>query len=69
MVEFGEDDLKNFNAEKAKLIKDKTLGEGEHKKEESKTSDEAKLLKSLFVTQVEDAIEDFEKEKDEEVEQ
>lgn len=63
-VEFGDDDLQNFNAEKSKLIKEKDMMEtGEKDK-----SEEAKLLKSLFVTQEEDAYEEFEKDKDVQIE-
>lgn len=36
-------------------------------KDESKKTDEEQLLKKLFVTQEEDAIAEFEKEKDEEL--
>jgi hypothetical protein len=45
-VEFGDGDLKNFNVEKGKLIKEKNMAE----REDGKDADEAKLLKSLFVT-------------------
>jgi len=64
-VEFGEDDLKHLNVEKSKLIKEKNMNVEEGKA----NRDEAELLKSLFVTQVDDAAEEFEREKNEEVEQ
>lgn len=48
--------MKKFNAEKGRIIKE---GAGE---------DEEAALRSLFVTQAEDELEAFEKEKEEEVE-
>ena len=65
-MRFDEDDLDNFNAEKRKLIK--TDAAKQVSGEESKASkDEADLLKSLFVTHADDAVEEFEQEKDQEV--
>lgn len=64
-VEFGEDDLKNFNADKNKLIKEKNM---EVQQEDGKDAEQANMLKSLFVTQAEDAYDEFEKEKDEQIE-
>jgi len=63
-VEFGDDDLTNFNAEKNKLIKEKNMTVSGS---DAQKGDEAELLKSLFVTQVDDAFDDFEKDKDKEV--
>lgn len=63
-VEFGEDDLGHFNVEKNKIIKERDL-----RVEEGKANrDEAELLKSLFVTQVDEAYEEFERDKDVEIE-
>jgi len=57
-VAFNADkDLDMFNTKSATLIKDK-----------SSKNDENEVLKSLFVTQEEDALEEFEKEKNEEIE-
>ena len=55
-VEFGDDDLQHFNADKDKLIKEDVLS--------GQVTEEAQLIKSLFVTQEEDAYEEFEHEKD-----
>ena len=67
-MSFGEDDLGNFNAEKRKLIKTDTTGAKSGANEESKANkDEADLLKSLFVTQMDEAYDEFEQEKDKEV--
>lgn len=59
-VSFNEQDLSQYDDEKQKLIKDKTL---------EKETDEAKLLKSIFVTQEEEAYSDFEKDKDQQIEE
>lgn len=67
-MSFGEDDLSNFNAEKRKLIKTDTNGTKSGANEESKAKkDESDLLKSLFVTQMDEAYDEFEQEKDKEV--
>lgn len=55
------EDLKSFNAEKGRLIKD------QDEQGNSRSKDEQDVLRSLFVTQEDMALEDFEKEKDEEV--
>ena len=62
MVRFGEDDLKNVDIDKNKLIKEKAGLSG--------GLDETEMLKSLFVTQADedDALDEFEKEKDDLVE-
>ena len=57
-VSFGDDDLDNFNAEKNKLIKDKVIN-GTETADKAK-DEESALLKSLFVTQEDDAMEEFE---------
>lgn len=57
-----EEDLKAFNAEKGKLIKDQ-----DDQADNGRTKDEQDVLRSLFVTQEDMALDDFEKEKDEEV--
>jgi len=62
-VEFGDEDLQHFNADKDKLIKEDTAVTPA-----GKISEEAQLIKSLFVTQEEDAYEEFEQEKNEQVE-
>ena len=62
-VEFGDNDLKNFNVEKNKLIKEKNLTV----REDVKDTEETKLLKSLFVTQEEEAYDEFEKDKDQQI--
>ena len=54
-----ESDLKAFNTNKAQLIKDTP---------NSSKADEEQVLKSLFVTQDDEAIEDFEKGKDQDIE-
>ena len=59
MVEFGDSDLQGFNAEKKKLIKEQA---------KDSVTEEAQLLKSLFVTQEEDAYDEFEQDKDKQVE-
>ncbi len=58
-MEFGDDDLSNFNAEKNKLIKERNITEDSKQKDDGQNA-EAALLKSLFVTQAEDAYEEFE---------
>ena len=57
-VTFSSTDLQNFNTSKTTLIKNQTAG----------TTEEDKILKSLFVTSVGDAEAEFEKEKEQEVE-
>ena len=64
-VEFGDDDLQHFNADKDKLIKDDMVNASTGA---TKLTEEAQLIKSLFVTQVEDAYDEFENEKDAQVE-
>ena len=54
-----ESDLKAFNTDKAKLIKETV---------NSSKTDEEQVLKSLFVTQDDDALDDFEKEKEQDIE-
>lgn len=67
-MSFGEEDLGKFNAEKRKLIKTDTNGTKSGVNEESKANkDESDLLKSLFVTQMDEAYDEFEQEKDKEV--
>ena len=64
MVKFdAEEDLKSFNAEKGRLIKERGTKAGDEEDEE------AAIMRQLFVTQEEDEIEEFEKEKEEEVEE
>ena len=65
-VEIGEEDLEHFNAEKDKLIKDEGTSMSVKRSGTDKNqSEEAQLIKSLFVTQEDDAFEKFEQEKDE----
>ena len=56
---FAQSDLKGFNSEKKVLVKDhSTTGDQE----------QDKVLKSLFVTNANDALEEFEQEKDQAIE-
>jgi hypothetical protein len=56
-VTFAQNDLKGFNTEKKVLVKDQTG-----------VSEQDKVLKTLFVTNADEAIEEFEQEKDEAIE-
>ena len=53
-VSFEDNDLRQFNTESTKLIK--------------ATTEEDKMVQNLFVTQSKEAMSDFEKEKDSEIE-
>jgi hypothetical protein len=57
-VTFAQSDLKGFNSEKKVLVKDHSTGDQE----------QDKVLKSLFVTNANDALEEFEQEKDQAIE-
>ena len=57
-VSFSATDLKGFNTDKTTLIKTSTSG----------TTEEEQIMKSLFVTQSKEAMEEFEQEKENEVE-
>ncbi len=57
-MEFGDDDLSNFNAEKNKLIKERNITKDTKQKEEGSKA-EAALLTSRHDTQAEDADEQF----------
>lgn len=56
-VTFAKDDLKGFSTEKKVLVKDQTG-----------VAEQDLILKSLFVTNAEDALEEFEQEKDQAIE-
>lgn len=56
-VTFAQNDLKGFNTEKKVLVKDQTG-----------VSEQDKVLKTLFVTNADEAIDEFEQEKDQAIE-
>ena len=70
MVTFDDADLGMFNAEKKKLIKEDDAVEISKQTEgaSKKTDEQEQLLKSLFVTQEDEAMDEFEQKKDVEVE-